>query len=88
MCTSTVRLSRRTARLSRCAARAVVGAAVVGEAVAGEAALPDVPDEVRAAEYPGRVRGEEGQEFELLEGQRDLAAAGPDPALHMIQEQT
>ena len=66
---------------------AVVGEAVVGEAVVGEAALPNLRDEVRAAEYPGRMRDEEGQEFELLEGQRDLAAAGPDPALHMIQEQ-
>jgi hypothetical protein len=27
------------------------------------------------------------QKFELLERQRDLAAAGPGPALHVIDEQ-
>jgi hypothetical protein len=49
---------------------------------------PDVLHEVGAAEHGGRVRGEEGQQLELLEGQRDLGAVDPRPALDVVDEQT
>jgi hypothetical protein len=46
-----------------------------------------VRHEVCAAEHCGRVRAEEGQQFELLEGQGDLDAVGSDPALDLVDEQ-
>src|SRR5580704_4440639 len=49
--------------------------------------LPHALDAIRAAEHHGRMRAEEGQQLELLEGQRDLAVVGPDPALHAVDEQ-
>ena len=85
-CTSTVRLSRATAR-------AVAGFRLLASGcgqcrAAGAIATPDVLDEIRAAEDRRRVRAEEGQQLELLEGQHDLAAAGPDPALHVVETDT
>jgi hypothetical protein len=48
---------------------------------------PDAADQVGAAEHGARVRAEEGQQFELLKGQRELRAAGPGPALNVVDQQ-
>ncbi|MBV9381908.1 MAG: DUF2254 domain-containing protein [Streptosporangiaceae bacterium] len=56
-------------------------------AALGEVALPHLPDEVGPAEHGGRVRGQEGQQLELLVRQRYLPAAGDGPPLRVIQNQ-
>jgi len=50
-------------------------------AVPGGFTVPDLVDEVGAAEHRGRVRAEEGQQLELLERQLDLVTVGPGEAL-------
>ena len=62
----------------------VNGAAVTPDVPSVRTVWPDVRHEVGATEYRSRVRAEEGQQLELLEGQRDLAVAGPDPAPHVV----
>jgi len=47
--------------------------------------MPDLADQIGPGEHPGRVRGEEGQQLELLEGQLDLVPVGPDTALPVVQ---
>src|SRR5580700_6953449 len=66
----------------------VDGAAVTPDVPVFRPVRPDVFDEVAAAEHGGRVRAEEGQQLELLEGQHDLGAVDPDPALDVVDEQT
>jgi hypothetical protein len=58
-----------------------------GPAVGREVALPDLPDQVGAAEHRRRVRGEEGEQLEFLESQRDLGAVHPDPPLVVVKQQ-
>src|SRR5690242_7292497 len=67
----------------------VHGAAVLRHrpAVRAEVAVPDPLDEVGAGEHGGRVRGEEGQQLEFLEGELDLVSVDPDAALEVIQAQ-
>src|SRR5271156_5680710 len=65
----------------------VDGAAVTPDVPAVRPVRPDVADEGRTAEHRGRVRAEEGQPLELLEGQHDLGAVDPDPALDVVEEQ-
>src|SRR5580704_1023191 len=66
----------------------VDGAAVPPDVPAVRHVGPDLLHEVGAAEHGGRVRAEEGQQLELLEGQRDFGAVDPDPALVAVDEQT
>jgi hypothetical protein len=60
---------------------------VHGPAVGGEVAVPDLPDQVGPAEHRRRVRGEEGEQLELLVGERDLGAVDPDPPLIVVEQQ-
>ena len=49
--------------------------------------MPDLPDQFGPGEHGGRVRGEEGQQLELLEGEQDLTSVDPDAALRVVQAQ-
>ncbi len=60
---------------------------VDGAAVGGEVPLPDLLDQVGPAEHRRRVRGEEGEQLEFLEGQRDLGAVHQDQPLLVIEQQ-
>src|ERR1700722_13913346 len=77
-------------------ALAVAGAELVPEpadvhvdrpAVGGELPLPDLADQVGAAEHGRRVRGEEGEELEPVEGGRAPPPAPPAPPLVMVEQQ-
>src|SRR3984957_13964993 len=50
-------------------------------AVGGELPLPDLADQVGTAEHAVRVRGEEGEQLELLEGELDIGPVHPEPPL-------
>ena len=60
---------------------------VDGPAVGREVPLPDLMHQVGAAEHGRRVRREEGEQLELLEGQRDLGAVHREPPLLVIEQQ-
>jgi hypothetical protein len=60
---------------------------VNGPAVRREVPLPDLLHEVSPAEHLRRVRAQEGQQLELLVGQRDLVAVRPHSPLLVVEEQ-
>ena len=57
----------------------VDGAAITPDVPSVRTVWPDVRHEVGATEYRSRVRAEEGQQLELLEGQSNLRAVDPAP---------
>ena len=65
----------------------VHGAAVPrhGAAIVTKITMPDLADQIGPGEHRVRMRAEEGQQLELLEGQLDPVPVSPDTALGLVQ---